>query len=129
MPNHKNATYRPKDYKDHPKFKENASAVVCWWCGQKTGDTYESGDKFSGKAPSEIILDSAPCDTCAARQAKGFTYIIVERNCAGHKGWFVTNDPPQAPGGMTPKSLAYVDSQFIIKNNVSARAIDREGAH
>lgn len=61
----------------HPEHGVNPTIPLCWWCGKEKNEVALLGAAYRGEAPRNLVIDYAPCDECAAYQAKGITLIEV----------------------------------------------------
>lgn len=48
----------------HPKFGLNPTMLVCFYCGETTGELALLGNKYKGEAPKYMCNSIKPCDKC-----------------------------------------------------------------
>ncbi len=92
----------------HPKFGVNPTVVVCFWCGQDKNELALLGAAFKDEAPRRMVVDYAPCESCADKMATGIT-IIEARD----------TDPPRYTG-----RWAVVPEQLVGKLFVEGKVTD-----
>lgn len=63
--------------KMHPEHGLNATVIVCFWCGEPTGEIEFIGNRTHEKAPEQTCHDYIPCPDCQAQMARGFTFVEV----------------------------------------------------
>jgi len=67
----------------HPKHGLNPTMPVCFWCDKETGEIAFLGAAYKGRAPSRLILNYDPCDSCRAAMAQGITIIEARKRQPG----------------------------------------------
>lgn len=67
----------------------NPSVSLCFWCGKDKnelvlfGTSYKDEKGKTAKAPSKIVMNYEPCDTCVSNMSKGVTLIEVIPSSTG----------------------------------------------
>lgn len=63
----------------HPKHGLNPTMLVCFWCGEETGEIALLGAAFKGEAPMKMTLGYDPCPKCQELFDGGVLCIEVTR--------------------------------------------------
>lgn len=61
----------------HRKYGVNPTMPVCFFCGSDKGEVALLGAAYKGEAPSRMIIDKKPCETCAKVMRAGVLFLEI----------------------------------------------------
>lgn len=93
----------------HKKHGVNPTLLVCFACGEETGEIALLGAK--GKAPMRMVMNYNPCAKCRAKMKNGYVLVIEATESP-----VSANQVPFQPGAYPTGKTLFASDTFFEAN-------------